>query len=148
MRGLNVFISDIRNTRARDSEEKRINTELAKIRAKFKETKLSGYDRKKYVCKLLYMYILGWNVDIGHVEAVTLLSSTKYSEKQIGYLGVTLFLHEKHTIFPLVVNSIRNDLLDNNELFNCLALHCIANLGGKEIADSLGIEVYRALVAP
>lgn len=47
------------------------------------DSKLDGYQKKKYVCKLLYMYILGWEIDFGHLEAVNLISSTKYSEKQI-----------------------------------------------------------------
>lgn len=148
MRGLTVFISDIRNARARESEERRINTELAKIRAKFRETKLNGYERKKYVSKLLYMYILGWDVEFGHLEAVNLISSTKYSEKQIGYLGVTLLLHENHELIHLVVNSIRKDLLDNNELFNCLALHCIANIGGVEMGTALSRDVHQLLIDP
>lgn len=29
------------------------------------------------------MYILGWDIDFGHLEAVNLISSQKYSEKQI-----------------------------------------------------------------
>lgn len=148
MRGLTVFISDLRNARARESEERRINTELAKIRGKFRETKLNGYERKKYVAKLLYMYILGWDVEFGHLEAVNLISSSKYSEKQIGYLGVTLLLHENHDLIHLVVNSIRKDLLDNNELFNCLALHCIANIGGPEIAKASAADVHRLLISP
>ena len=94
MRGLVSFIADLRNARARELEEKRINKELANIRSKFKGGSLSGYDKKKYVCKLLYIYILGWNVDFGHLEAVNLISANKYSEKQIGYLAVTLFLHQ------------------------------------------------------
>ncbi|GAW14867.1 hypothetical protein ANO14919_042720 [Xylariales sp. No.14919] len=36
MRGLVQFIADLRNARARDLEEKRINKELANIRQKFK----------------------------------------------------------------------------------------------------------------
>jgi AP-2 complex subunit alpha len=36
MRGLNTFITDIRATRTRDEEEKRVNKELANIRSKFK----------------------------------------------------------------------------------------------------------------
>jgi AP-2 complex subunit alpha len=47
------------------------------------EGNLNGYQKKKYVCKLLYMYILGWDIDFGHLEAVNLISSQKYSEKQI-----------------------------------------------------------------
>lgn len=36
MRGLTTFISDIRNARAKELEERRINKELANIRSKFK----------------------------------------------------------------------------------------------------------------
>ncbi|KAF2086786.1 Adaptor protein complex AP-2 alpha subunit [Saccharata proteae CBS 121410] len=148
MRGLVSFIADLRNARARELEEKRINKELANIRQKFKEGGLNGYSRKKYVCKLLYIYILGWNVDFGHLEAVNLISANKYSEKQIGYLAVTLFLHEEHELLHLVVNSIRKDLLDHNELNNCLALHAIANVGGKEMGEALSTDVHRLLISP
>ena len=44
---------------------------------------LPGYDRKKYICKLLYMFMLGYEIDFGHMEAVNLISSDKYSEKHI-----------------------------------------------------------------
>ena len=148
MRGLVQFIADLRNARARDLEEKRINKELANIRQKFKDGNLNGYHKKKYVCKLLYIYILGWNVDFGHLEAVNLISANKYSEKQIGYLAVTLFLHEQHELLHLVVNSIRKDLSSHNELFNCLALHAIANVGGREMGEALSGDVHMLLISP
>ena len=148
MRGLVQFIADLRNARARDLEEKRINKELANIRQKFKSEKLDGYQKKKYVCKLLYIYIQGYNVDFGHLEAVNLISATKYSEKQIGYLAVTLFLHEQHELIHLVVNSIRKDLLDHQELNNCLALHAVANVGGREMGEALSSDVHRLLISP
>lgn len=47
----------------------------------------------------------------------------------------------------LVINSIRKDLDDHNEINNCLALHAIANLGGKEMAETLSENVYRALIS-
>ena len=47
------------------------------------EGNLDGYARKKYLSKIVFTYILGYQVDIGHMEAVNLISSTKYSEKQI-----------------------------------------------------------------
>lgn len=148
MRGLVQFIADLRNARARELEEKRINKELANIRQKFKSEKLDGYQKKKYVCKLLYIYIQGYNVDFGHLEAVNLISATKYSEKQIGYLAVTLFLHEHHDLLHLVVNSIRKDLLDHNEINNCLALHAVANVGGREMGEALSADVHRLLISP
>ncbi|CZS96377.1 hypothetical protein WAI453_009911 [Rhynchosporium graminicola] len=148
MRGLVQFIADLRNARARELEEKRINKELANIRTKFRDGNLNGYHKKKYVCKLLYIYILGWNVDFGHLEAVNLISANKYSEKQIGYLAMTLFLHEQHELLHLVVNSIRKDLTDHNELYNCLALHAIANVGSREMGEALSGEVHRLLISP
>ncbi|CAG8640611.1 5178_t:CDS:2 [Funneliformis caledonium] len=148
MRGLTVFIADIRNCRVRELEEKRINKEMANIRAKFKDGNLNGYQKKKYVCKLLYMYILGWDIDFGHMEAVNLISSNKYSEKQIGYLGVTLLMHENSDLTRLVINSIKKDLEELNEIYNCLALHAIANIGGREMAESLSFDVHRLLISP
>ncbi|OZJ01603.1 hypothetical protein BZG36_05279, partial [Bifiguratus adelaidae] len=148
MRGLTVFIADIRNCRVREMEEKRINKEMANIRSKFKEGRLDGYSKKKYVCKLLYMYILGWEIDFGHMEAVNLISSPKYSEKQIGYLAVTLLFHENSDLVRLVVNSIKKDLDNMNEINQCLALHAIANIGGREMAESLATDVHRLLISP
>ena len=60
---------------------------------------------------------------------------------------MTLFLHEQHELLHLVVNSIRKDLLDHNELNNCLALHAIANVGGKEMGEALSGDVHTLLVS-
>ena len=49
-------------------------------------------DLYRYVAKIIFTYILGYKVDIGHMEAVNLISSPKYSEKQIvgGFLDFIL----------------------------------------------------------
>ena len=65
---------------------------MAHIRQKFKDGNLDGYQKKKYLAKVVFTYILGYKVDVGHVEAINLISSTKYSEKQIvraKYLATT-----------------------------------------------------------
>lgn len=105
------------------------------------------------------------------MEAVNLISSPKYSEKQIvslcdvpsllpspslirisvlgkGYLAVTLLMHENSDFLRLVVNSIRKDLNENNEINNCLALHAIANVGSQEMAEALAEDVHRLLISP
>lgn len=147
MRGLQVFISDIRAARSREEEEKRINKEKANILSHFKDAKLSSYDKKKYVCKLLYMYMLGWDVDFGHVEAFKLVTGTTYTEKQIGYLSVTLLLTEQSDLVRIVVNSIRQDLTSNNEVFICLALAAVASVGGREMSEALATDVQKLLFA-
>ena len=80
--------------KSKEAEIKRINKELANIRSKFKGDKtLDGYQKKKYVCKLLFIFLLGHDIDFGHMEAVNLLSSNKYTEKQIVSLKTQLYLN-------------------------------------------------------
>lgn len=56
-------------------------------------------------------------------------------------------MNENSDLARLVINSIRKDLDDNNEINNCLALHAIANLGGKEMAEALSENVYRLMIS-
>jgi AP-2 complex subunit alpha len=65
-----------------------------------------------------------------------------------GYLALTLLMHENSELVRLVINSIRKDLDDHNEVNNCLALHAIANIGGKEMAEALAVDVHRLLISP
>mmetsp|Transcript_28079 Transcript_28079/g.53476 ORF Transcript_28079/g.53476 Transcript_28079/m.53476 type:complete len:1010 (+) Transcript_28079:139-3168(+) len=147
IRGLAVFISDIRGCSNKDAERERVNKELAKIRTKFKsENSLSEYDRKKYVWKLLYIFMLGYEVDFGHMEALSLISCSKYPEKQVGYIATSVMLNESHEFLRLVINSIRNDVICRNESFQCLALTCVANVGGKEFAEALVGDVQKLLM--
>ncbi|XP_031242346.1 AP-2 complex subunit alpha-1 isoform X5 [Mastomys coucha] len=148
MRGLAVFISDIRNCKSKEAEIKRINKELANIRSKFKGDKaLDGYSKKKYVCKLLFIFLLGHDIDFGHMEAVNLLSSNKYTEKQIGYLFISVLVNSNSELIRLINNAIKNDLASRNPTFMCLALHCIANVGSREMGEAFASDIPRILVA-
>uniref|UniRef100_A0A8D1CT31 AP-2 complex subunit alpha n=1 Tax=Sus scrofa TaxID=9823 RepID=A0A8D1CT31_PIG len=148
MRGLAVFISDIRNCKSKEAEIKRINKELANIRSKFKGDKaLDGYSKKKYVCKLLFIFLLGHDIDFGHMEAVNLLSSNRYTEKQIGYLFISVLVNSNSELIRLINNAVKNDLASRNPTFMGLALHCIANVGSREMAEAFAGEIPKILVA-
>ena len=130
------------------AETKRINKELANIRGKFKGDKtLDGYHKKKYVCKLLFIFLLGHDVDFGHIEAVNLLSSNKYTEKQIGYLFISVLLNEGNDLIKLIIQNIKNDLSSRNPVHVNLALHCIANVGTPEMAEAFFSEIPKLLIS-
>ncbi|MBN3309780.1 AP2A2 protein, partial [Amia calva] len=134
--------------KSKEAEIKRINKELANIRSKFKGDKaLDGYSKKKYVCKLLFIFLLGHDIDFGHMEAVNLLSSNKYTEKQIGYLFISVLVNSNSELIRLINNAIKNDLSSRNPTFMCLSLHCIANVGSREMAEAFAGEIPRILVA-
>jgi hypothetical protein len=67
---------------------------------------------------------------------------------QVGYITTSVMLNESHDFLRLVINSIRNDLVSTSEAFQCLALTCVANVGGSEFADALTGDVQKLLVRP
>ncbi|KAL3518479.1 hypothetical protein ACH5RR_021068 [Cinchona calisaya] len=148
MRGLSVFISDIRNCQNKEQERLRVDKELGNVRTRFKNEKsLSPYEKKKYVWKMLYIYMLGYDVDFGHMEAVSLISAPKYPEKQVGYIVTSCLLNENHDFLRLAINTVRNDIIGRNETFQCLALTLVGNIGGREFAESLAPDVQKLLLS-
>ncbi|KAJ1378785.1 Clathrin/coatomer adaptor, adaptin-like, N-terminal, partial [Sesbania bispinosa] len=83
---------------------------------------LTPYEKKKHVSKMLHIYMLGSDVDFGHMEAVSLISAPKFPEKQVGYIVTLSLLNENHDFLRLVINTVRNDIINRNETFQCLAL--------------------------
>ncbi|KAL1439744.1 hypothetical protein MTO96_009602 [Rhipicephalus appendiculatus] len=124
IRGLAVFISDIRNCKSKEAEIKRINKELANIRSKFK----GGQDTR-------------W------LPKEEVRVSNKYSEKQIGYLFISVLLNENSELMRLIIQSIKNDLCARNPIHVNLALQCIANIGSREMAETFGGEIPKLLVS-
>ncbi|CAL4920370.1 unnamed protein product [Urochloa decumbens] len=148
MRGLSVFISDVRNCHNKEQERLRVDKELGNIRTRFKNEKgLSPYEKKKYVWKMLYIYMLGYDVDFGHMETVSLISAPKYPEKQVGYIVTSCLLNENNDFLRMVINTVRNDIIGRNETFQCLALTMVGNIGGKEFSESLAPDVQKLLIS-
>ncbi|KAL0460104.1 UNVERIFIED_CONTAM: AP-2 complex subunit alpha-2 [Sesamum latifolium] len=96
---------------------------------------------------MLYIYMLGYDVDFGHMEAVSLISAPKYPEKQVGYIVTSCLLNENHDFLRLAINTVRNDIIGRNETFQCLALTLVGNIGGREFAESLAPDVQKLLIS-
>ncbi|KAL7545333.1 hypothetical protein ACHAWF_008686 [Thalassiosira exigua] len=169
-RGLNNFISDLRNAKSKSEESDRVEVELAKIRKKFNpgDSKLaadgsnpglSSYQRKKYVWKLVYIHVLGYEVDFGHAEVLALVRSKKYSEKSVGYVALSLLLRGSDPVMGSIVNTMKADLTTaplatgkkkkggvKNDAVQCLALCSLANISGLELIQAMHVEVQHVLV--
>ncbi|KAH9700033.1 AP-2 complex subunit alpha-1 [Citrus sinensis] len=96
---------------------------------------------------MLYIYMLGYDVDFGHMEAVSLISAPKYPEKQVGYIVTSCLLNENHDFLRLAINTVRNDIIGRNETFQCLALTMVGNIGGREFAESLAPDVQKLIIS-
>lgn len=136
MKGLTQFIVDLRNSKDAEEEHKRINLEISNVRSKF-SLNLNSYQKKKYICKLMYVYLLGYTdeVHFGLKQAFSLIESNDYSEKLVGYTLVSVLYSRSSAslktyfedLFELMWPSLMKDLRSNSEEVNCLALLFIAS---------------------
>lgn len=118
---------------------------------------LSSYQRKKYVWKLVYIHVLGYDVDFGHAEVMVLVRSPKYSEKHVGYTALSLLLRGDDPLIGSIRSTIVKDLTRPTpadgkkgapaDACQSLALCSIANITGLELVQSLQTEVMQTLVA-
>lgn len=163
MRGLQQFIADLRTLNSQQEHDQRINTEIVNIQKQFNQNdKLNGYQKKKYVTKLIYIYltsscnISAFNVTFGTKQSSELISSKVYTEKFIGYLSISMLfgslIYSKDgndtDFINSITNSIKKDLSSNNEEFNSLALQCIATLGNSLWGEILAEDVFQILRSP
>eukprot|EP00828_Plagiopyla_frontata_P033554 TRINITY_DN4358_c0_g1_i10.p1 TRINITY_DN4358_c0_g1~~TRINITY_DN4358_c0_g1_i10.p1 ORF type:complete len:861 (-),score=104.07 TRINITY_DN4358_c0_g1_i10:110-2692(-) len=143
MRGLNTFIADIRHCQNKELEIARCEKEQHKIRNKFSSSKgLTGYHKKKYLWKLLYMYVLGYDLDFGIEEGCFLINSIKFSEKFTGYMALSMLSNMVDTnLYKTIANAIKGDLNSQNELYQCLALAMVGATTPEELVDYLKDDI-------
>lgn len=136
MKGLTQFILDLRNSNNAIEERKRINLEINNIQAKFALPSINSYQKKKYVCKLIYIHLLGLSDEVSFAleHVFPLMSSKNYLEKQLGYIGVAVFLRGSasppeylDTWILRLSRYLVRDLQSNSEETNALALQLIAS---------------------
>lgn len=137
MKGLTQFIVDLRNSNNAEEERKRINLEISNIQSKFAISNLNSYQKKKYVCKLIYIHLLGFEEDtnFGLKQAYALAESSDFLEKQLGYLLISILFKRDATnplayiegLFEQTHVHLLRDLKIDKEAVNCLALQFIAS---------------------
>ncbi|CTQ41099.1 AP-1 complex subunit gamma-1 [Babesia microti strain RI] len=137
------LVRRIRCCKTLAEERALIATECANIRTGFREDPNS--DRRRNVTKLLFIHILGHATNFGQIECLKLVASDKFSDKRIGYLGLSLLLNENMEILMLVTNSIKLDLSHPNHYVSSLALTALANIGTLEMFQSLDTEIQYLL---
>lgn len=145
IRGLQLFIADLRTSTKIEEQEKRIQSEIVKIKQHFNSAskkssnndKLGGYQRKKYVAKLAYIYITSNTTRLNDIlfgldQILELLKSKTFSEKFIAYMTLEM-LYEHESVVTRINDKVAvqlvADLVNNNDDNVALALNFIGVVG-------------------
>lgn len=142
---LRELIRNIRACKTAAEERSVITRECALIRTAFKEE--DNHYRHRNVAKLLFIHMLGYPTHFGQMECLKLVSSTRFAEKRVGYLGMTQLLDENTDVLMMVTNSLKNDLSHANQFVQGTALCALGNVGSTEMCMALSREVERMLTS-
>ena len=58
-----------------------------------------------------------------------------------------MLLSASSDLMKLVIQSLKNDIVSRNPIHVNLALHCIANIGSREMAEAFGHDIPKLLVS-
>lgn len=92
--------------------------------------------------------MLGYPTQFGQVECIKLCSAPSYTEKRIGYLGVSQLMDESTDILILVTSQIKKDLNSKETFIVALGLTAIAECSTVEMCRELYPEVQKLMKAP
>ncbi|CCK71501.1 Apl3p KNAG_0H00860 [Huiozyma naganishii CBS 8797] len=172
IKGLQIFIADLRASPHSADHEKRIKSEIVKIKQQFEasnsthggdklhQDRLGGYQRKKYVAKLAYIYLTSNTTKLADIlfgldQTLILLKSNVYSEKFIGYMLLELLMEHKSVAAEIgerLVPYVTKDVSSSNDNFTALALNFLGVVGGMctkfAFNEDLVDEVFQIVRSP
>lgn len=102
---LKSLIKAIRSTKTLADERSLIQKESAAIRTSFKDD--DPFSRHNNIAKLLYIHMLGYPAHFGQIECLKLVTTPRFTDKRLGYLGVMLLLDENTEVLTLVTNGLK-----------------------------------------
>lgn len=96
---------------------------------------------------MLFFNLLGYPTSFGQFECIKCVGSQNFTEKRIGYLGLSQLMDESTEILMMVTQSISKDLnnTQNNYYVTALALTAIAEISTSDMCKSVYMDVKKQL---
>ncbi|KAM9313264.1 LOW QUALITY PROTEIN: AP-4 complex subunit epsilon-1 [Gastrophryne carolinensis] len=130
---LGSLIRNITALSSRQEEEKLIQQELANLKVTVSSPNTTLRQMKECMVRLIYCEMLGYEASFGYIHAIKLAQQGNLLEKRVGYLAVSLFLHENHELLLLLVNTVLKDLQSTNLVEVCMALTVVSQIFPREM---------------
>ncbi|XP_051000519.1 AP-4 complex subunit epsilon-1 isoform X1 [Acomys russatus] len=122
---------------SKHEEEKLIQQELNSLRATVSAPATTLKMMKECMVRLIYCEMLGYDASFGYIHAIKLAQQGNLLEKRVGYLAVSLFLHESHELLLLLVNTVVKDLQSTNLVEVCMALTVVSQIFPREMIPAV-----------
>lgn len=136
-RAFESLVRAIGEAKSKQEEDRIARKELAVLKEKLIQPDTSAKQMREYLVRLIYCEMLGHDASIGYIEAIKFAQQSNLLYKRVGYLAVSLFLHENHELIVLLINTIQKDLHSTNVAEVCYALTVLCKLINKDMMPAL-----------
>ncbi|XP_037689912.1 AP-4 complex subunit epsilon-1 isoform X4 [Choloepus didactylus] len=134
---LGGLIRGITALTSKHEEEKLIQQELSSLKVTVSAPTTTLKMMKECMVRLIYCEMLGYDASFGYIHAIKLAQQGNLFEKRVGYLAVSLFLHENHELLLLLVNTVVKDLQSTNLVEVCMALTIVSQIFPREMIPAV-----------
>ncbi|XP_036094699.1 AP-4 complex subunit epsilon-1 isoform X2 [Rousettus aegyptiacus] len=134
---LGGLVRSITALTSKHEEEKLIQQELNNLKATVSAPTTTLKMMKECMVRLIYCEMLGYDASFGYIHAIKLAQQGNLLEKRVGYLAVSLFLHESHELLLLLVNTVVKDLQSTNLVEVCMALTVVSQIFPREMIPAV-----------
>ncbi|XP_058011936.1 AP-4 complex subunit epsilon-1 isoform X1 [Ahaetulla prasina] len=134
---LGGLIRSITALASKHEEEKLIHQELNNLKATVSAPTTNLKLMKECMVRMIYCEMLGYEASFGYIHAIKLAQQGNLFEKRVGYLAISLFLHENHELLVLLVNTVVKDLQSTNLMEVCMALTAASQLFPQEMIPAV-----------
>ncbi|KAM6202876.1 AP-4 complex subunit epsilon-1 [Rhynchocyon petersi] len=134
---LGSLVRGITALTSKHEEEKLIQQELSNLKATVSAPTTTLKMMKECMVRLVYCEMLGYDASFGYIHAIKLAQQGNLLEKRVGYLAVSLFLHENHELLLLLVNTVVKDLQSTNLVEVCMALTIVSQIFPREMIPAV-----------
>ncbi|KAF6350759.1 hypothetical protein mRhiFer1_000801 [Rhinolophus ferrumequinum] len=134
---LGGLVRSITALTSKHEEEKLIQQELSNLKATVSAPTTTLKMMKECMVRLIYCEMLGYDASFGYIHAIKLAQQGNLLEKRVGYLAVSLFLHESHELLLLLVNTVVKDLQSTNLVEVCMALTIVSQIFPREMIPAV-----------
>ncbi|XP_019421448.1 PREDICTED: AP-4 complex subunit epsilon-like isoform X2 [Lupinus angustifolius] len=140
-----LLIKSIGDSKSKSEEDRIVFNQIQTLKTQLTEPNISNRNIKEYIITLLYIEMLGHDASFGYIHAVNITHRDNLKLKRIGYLAVTLFLHDNHDLIILIVNTIQKDLKSDSYVVVCAALNAVCRLINEDTIPAVLPQVVELL---
>ncbi|KAM9201458.1 AP-4 complex subunit epsilon-1 [Dugong dugon] len=134
---LGSLVRGITALTSKHEEEKLIQQELSSLKTTVSAPSTTLKMMKECIVRLIYCEMLGYDASFGYIHAIKLAQQGNLLEKRVGYLAVSLFLHENHELLLLLVNTVVKDLQSTNLVEVSIALTVVSQIFPREMIPAV-----------